>query len=393
MITTNKIKKNSKNNKIMKNKLNKGYVYPIYPTKEQIVLLEKTFGCVRFLYNQMLDEMNVTYKEQGKSKHSTPKQYKELYPFLKEVDSLALCNAEIHLNTAFAKFFKKESGYPKFKKKGIHDSYTTNAQKSKSNGLYSIRVVDNKHILFPKLGVVKTKQHRKIGENEIIKNATFSKVAGKYYVSIDVEYENNIIPFTKESITINDCIGLDYSSPYFAIDNYGNVYDHNKYFRESEKKLAKAQRKLSKMEKGSNNYKKQKQKISKIHQKIANQRKDFLHKLSNELTNKYKLICFEDINFQNMARSLKLAKNTYDNGFGMFRTFCEYKAFRKGGYTIKVDKFFASTKTCSVCGYKNKEITLSTKEWICPNCGVYHLRDDNAATNICKEGYRLFLAM
>lgn len=312
---------------------------------------------------------------------------------MKEVDSLALCNVEIHLNNAFTKFFNKETGFPKFKKKGINDTYTTNTQLNKNTNLYSIRVLDKNHIMLPKLKVVKTKLHREIGNYEIIKQATISKKGGRYFVSILVEYDDVTISCPKEELTFKDCIGLDYSSPSFAIDNFGNSYDHTRYVRESERKLAKAQRKLSKMQKGSKNYQKQKEKVAKIHRKVTNQRKDFLHKLSNTLTNKYKLICFEDINLRNLSKCLKLAKNTYDNGFGMFRTMCEYKAYNKGGYTIKVDRFFASTKTCHICGYKNKDIKLSTKEWVCPNCNTHHFRDENAAINICLEGYRLFLAM
>ena len=279
---------------------------------------------------------------------------------------------------------KKEQHILHWRKKGIHDSYTTNNQ----NG--TIKIVDG-YIKLPKVGLVRLKQHRLIRENEKIKSATITKEAGKYYVSIIVEYEENIESIDKNDITINDAIGIDYSSTNLYVDSNGNCACYPKYYRASEKKLTKAQRKLSKMKQGSNNYNKQKNKVANIHSHIANQRMDFLHKLSNQITNDYSLICFEDINLSDIKRCLKLGKATSDNGFGMFRTFCEYKALKKGKYTIKIDKWYASTKTCNHCGYKNDDIKLSTREWICPNCGVLNQRDANAALNIRDEGYRLFL--
>lgn len=363
---------------------NKAYFYRIYPNKEQAVLLCKTFGCARFIYNNLLSDMTNYYKENKQTLKREVTYYKNIYPFLSEVDSLALANAKLNLKSAFVNFFEKRSGYPKFHKKGVNDKYTTNMV----NGNI---VITKGYIRLPKVGNLKIKQHRIIGDNEKIKSVTVSKTANKYYISVLVEYEEQIDKLEKDKITIKDTIGLDYSSTYFYIDSNGNKAEYPRYYRLMERKLAKAQRRLSKRIKGSKNYNKQKQKVQRIHQKIANQRKDFLHKLSNQITNEYSLICFEDLNLSNMKKSLKLGKSTSDNGFGMFRNFCEYKAINKGKYTIKIDKWYASTKTCNHCSHKNKDIKLSTREWICPNCNTLNQRDENAALNIRDEGLRVFL--
>ncbi len=375
-------------------KLNKAYVFRIYPTKAQMILLDKTFGCVRLSYNTMLDEWNKSYKETGKAIHSTPKQLKEQFPFMKEVDSLAICNAEINLKGAFNKFFHKENGYPKFKKKGIHDSYTTNSQQSKTNGLYSIRIFDKKHILFPKLGLVKTKQHQCIGNDEVIKSATFSKTSNEYFVSILVEYEQNgCNQIQPEQVKLDDCIGFDYSSTHLFVASDGTICDQNKHYRLAQKRLAKLQRKLSKKQRHSKNYVKQQRKLQKLSHHIANQRKDLIEKMSFTFTNQYKVFCFEDLNMRTMSKrkgKLKLGKSTMDNGFGFFRTRCEQKAASKGGCVVKVDKWYPSTKTCNHCGHKLKTIDINTKEWICPDCNKLNQRDYNAALNIKDEGFRLF---
>ena len=164
------------------------------------------------------------------------------------------------------------------------------------------------------------------------------------------------------------------------------------YYRNAQKKLAKEQRKLSRKVYRSHNYYKQLQKVQKLQEHIANQRKDFLHKLSRELVNQYDAICFEDINLSNLSRTLKFGKSISDEGFGIFRTFIKYKLEREGKYFILIDKWFASTKLCSACGYKNDDITLNTLEWYCPECGTFHLRDHNAAINIKREGYRMLTA-
>ena len=371
-----------------KNVNNHAYKYRIYPTNEQMTLINKTFGCVRFVYNHLLDDRTKHYKEFGTPLKREVSYYKNIkeFAFLKEVDCYALCNAKLNLDTAFSNFFKKKSKYPKFHKKGKHDSYTTN----NVNG--NIRV-NNNFIRLPKLGLVKTKLHRNIGKNEIIKSCTISRVAGKYYVSVLTEQEPIPVKNVDVSIISDDkVLGIDFSVPHFAVDNTGKVYEYPKFYRRAEKKLAKEQKRLSKKVYRSANYYKQLRKVQKLHQHIVNQRKDFLHKLSRELVNQYDVICFENLSLSALKRSLHFGKSISDEGFGMFRVFVKYKLEREGKHFVLIDKWFASTKICSDCGYKNSDITLKTTEWICPECGAMHQRDHNAAINIKREGLRLLTA-
>ena len=372
--------------KSTKNVENRAYRFRLYPNAEQTVLINKTIGCSRLIYNLLLTDKKKYYKETGLSLKKNVSEYKKEKEFLKEVDSLALSNAKLNLETAFKNFFEKRSKYPKLHKKGKHDSYTTN------NVNNNIRIVDKK-IKLPKLGFVKIKQHRTLGNDEIIKSVTISKVGGNYYISVLTERE--LKPVTKVDIsTISEdrVLGLDFSVPHFYVDHNGNFSEYPKYYRNAQKKLAKEQRRLSRKEYRSRNYYKQLQKVQKLQEHIANQRKDFLHKLSRELVNQYDAICFEDINLSNLKRTLKFGKSISDEGFGMFRTFVKYKLEREGKHFVLVDKWFASTKLCSHCGYKNDDITLSTLEWYCPECGTFHLRDHNAAINIKREGYRMLTA-
>ena len=370
-----------------KNVDNRAYKFRLYPNAEQIVLINKTFGCVRFIHNNLLSDKIKHYKATGKSLKKEVSEYKAIYPFLCEVDSLALANAKVNLETAYKNFFSRTSKFPKFYKKGLHDSYTTN------NVNDNIEIVQH-GIKLPKLGVVKAKLHRTLGDKEKIKNCTISKVAGNYYISITTELEKVVIPKVDVSTVPNDrIIGLDFSVPNFCVDNFGKQFGYPKYYRETEKKLAKEQKRLSRKSYRSNNYYKQLRKVQKLHSKVMNQRKDFLHKLSHQLVNNYDILCFEDINLQEMSKSLRFGKSINDEGFGMFRTFVQYKAERNGKHFIKIDKWFASTKTCCNCGHKNNDITLETREWLCPECNVLHNRDHNAAINIRNEGYKIALAM
>lgn len=386
MADTNKTDKNN----IKISKANEAYVFRISPSKEQEVLINKTFGCCRFIYNNLLSDRTEYYKENKSSLKKEVSYYKKDNAFLKEVDSLALANAKKNLDTAFKNFFEKRSGYPCFKKKGINESYTTNRLVNK-NGNENISI-SNGYIKLPKLGLVKIKQHRPIREGAIIKSCTISYKAGNYYISILIEYEEHINYIDKKSIPLDKVIGLDYMSQGLYIDSNGIEANYPNFYRKSEKKLARLQKELSKKKKGSNNYKKQLKKVQKLSKHIADQRKDFLHKLSNQITNDYWLICIEDINLSAFKKMLKLGKSTSDNGFGLFRTFLEYKSHKKGGYIIKIDKYYPSSKVCNVCGYKNTELTLKDREWICPVCGTLHNRDNNAAINIKNEGYRAFMA-
>jgi putative transposase len=357
---------------------NKAYKFRLYPNNEQEILFNKTFGCVRFIFNKMLGDKIEYYKETKEKLNNTPAQYKKEFEWLKEVDSLALANAQLNLQTAYNNFFRNtKAGFPKFKsKKRNKFSYTTNNQ----NG--TVAIVEGK-LKLPKVGLVKMKQHRIIPSDQKIKSATISKTpSGKYYVSVLVEYEQYIpnIQLDKDKV-----LGLDYASHSFYVDSQGREADYPRFYRNAQNKLAKEQRKLSLMKYGSNNYYKQKVVVAKIHEHIANQRKDFIHKLSTQLANEYDYICVEDINMQGMAQSLKLGKSTNDNGFGMFRTIIGYKLFDRGKQLIKIDKWFPSSKMCRHCGAINKDLTLADRVWTC-ECGAVINRDENAAINIMNVG-------
>ena len=357
---------------------NKAYKFRLYPTKEQEIMFVKTFGCVRFIYNKMLADKIEFYKETKQKLNNTPAQYKKEYEWLKEVDSLALANAQMNLQTAYNNFFRSPKvGFPKFKsKKRNKNSYTTNNQ----NGTVSI--VEN-NLKLPKIGFVKMKQHRRIPDNQKIKSATITKTpSGKYYVSILVEYEQQIPDIQLDK---NKALGLDYASHSFYVDSQGREADYPKFYRNAQNILAKEQRKLSHMKFGSNNYQKQKIRVARVQEHIANQRKDWIHKLSTHLANEYDYICVEDINMQNMAQSLNLGKSTNDNGFGMFRTILAYKLADRGKKLIKIDKWFPSSKMCRFCGTINKNLTLADRIWTC-ECGKTLNRDENAAINIMNVG-------
>lgn len=363
-------------------KQNRAYKFRLYPNKEQEELINKTIGCTRFIYNQMLADKINHYNETKQKLNNTPAQYKSQYEWLKEVDSLALANAQMNLQAAYNNFFRdKKIGFPKFKsKKKSKPSYTTNNQ----NG--TISIIDSKYIKLPKLKEVRCKIHRQIPDTHIIKSATISKTgSGKYFISILTEYEKEDVIV---SLDKNKALGLDYSSPSFYVDSQGIEADYPKFYRNAQKILAKEQRKLSHMKYGSNNYLKQKIKVAKLHEHLANQRLDWIHKLTKELSEKWDYICVEDINMQNMAQSLKLGKSTNDNGFGMFRTILQYKMNDLGKQLIKIDKWFPSSKTCRHCGYINSELTLSDRTWVC-ECGEMIDRDINAAINIRNAGLAL----
>lgn len=364
--------------------MNKAYKFRIYPNAEQRTMLAKTFGCVRFIYNRMLSDKIKHYEETKQKLNNTPAQYKNEFDWLKEVDSLALANAQMNLLTAYNNFFKSpKTGFPKFKsKKSNRKSYTTNCV----NG--NISIADG-YIKLPKVGFVKLKQHRNIPIGYKLKSVTVSQTpSGKYYASVLFEYENQV-----QKQTLLTFLGLDFSMHELYKDSNGNEPCYPRYYRQSEKKLAKEQRKLSKMQKGSRNRSKQRIKVAKLHEKVANQRKDFLHKQSRQIVDAYDCICIENLDMKAMAQSLNFGKSIADNGWGMFVTFLQYKLEEMGKQLVKVDKFFASSQTCNVCGYKNPETkNLSVRVWNCPECGAHHDRDINAAINIRNEGMRLVTA-
>lgn len=369
--------------------MNKAIKYRLYPTTEQEVMFVKTFGCCRKVYNLMLADNIACYKETKSFGKHTPAMYKTEYPFLKEVDSLALANVQLNLQRAFTNCFektrKKRNGFPKFKSaKHSRKSYTTNNQKG------TVAIIDNKYIKLPKIGKVKAVIHRKPATDWVIKSATISQDSdGKFYVSVLFEYEceTDVVPtFVTDATTI----GLDYKSDGLYTDSNGNTCGMPHYYRQSAKRLAKAQHKLKHKIIGSNNYNKQQKRIAKIHRHITNQRKDFLHKQSTAITKQYNCVCVETLNMRAMSnKGFGNGKATLDNGYGMFLNMLEYKLADRGKHFVKVDKWFPSSQLCSCCGKRHPEMKDKSIRTMYCDCGLILDRDYNAAINIKNEGLRI----
>ena len=358
------------------------YKYRLYPNNSQKEFFAKCFGCVRFFYNKSLSDMNDIYEATGKFKNITPASYKEDFPFLKEVDSLALSNAQLNRNIAFKDFmkqrYKNNKDKPNFKSKRNDQSYTTNNQKG------SVKISDNhRYISIPKCQRIRIKMHRLF--EGMIKSITVSRTTdNKYYVSLLVE--TNIEPLE----STNKMIGLDLGIKDLIVDSNGHKYKNHKYLTKSQNKLSKEQRKLSKMVKGSNNRNKQRIKIARLHKKIQNQRNDYLHKLSRRIIDENQVIALEDLKVINMEHKNKLARNITDASWSRFVTMLTYKANWYGRTIIKVPSNYPSSQLCSICSYKNS-ITkdLGIRKWTCPKCGTIHDRDINAAKNILSKGIEI----
>ena len=366
----------------------KGYKYRIYPTKEQEIQLNKTFGSCRFVYNQLLAKKIELYKEEQKSLSKTDcnnycnRELKKEYLWLKEVDKFALTNSIYDLDSAYQNFFRrikkgsKELGFPKFKSKRNHNySYKTNFTNN------NIKVdFDNNKIQLPKLKWIKCKLHRKFKGKILF--ATISKTpSNKYFVSFNVEVEHEIISKN------NNMIGFDLGIKEFLIDTNNNHIDNPRVLKQYEDKLTKLQRQLAHKDKGSNNFKKQCVKIARVHEKITNIRKDFQHKLSNDIIKDNQIIISEDLQISNMVKNHNLAKAIQDVAWGEFTRQLQYKAEWNNRIYHKINPWFASSQLCSECGAKNKEVKcLSIREWVCPDCGAIHQRDENASKNILRQG-------
>ncbi|RHB50149.1 IS200/IS605 family element RNA-guided endonuclease TnpB [Exiguobacterium sp. AM39-5BH] len=356
----------------------KAYKFRLYPTKSQKGHFVKTFGCVRFVYNKMLEERIRLYEEwkldpDAKQKLPTPAKYKPEFPFLKEVDSLSLANAQMDLNEAYANFFRDKSvGFPKFKSRhSDRASYTTNNQ----NG--SVRIEDGK-VRLPKIGFVKFKQHRFF--EGVIKSATISMTrTGKFFVSILVNQDE------EKWIPAQNKVGIDLGLEHFAImtndEMVSEKIDNPRFLRKSEEKVKKAQRALSRKKIGSKNREKAKLILAKKHEKIANQRKDFLHKLSKRIVDENQVIVVETLKSKNMMKNHKVAKSIGDVSWYEFVRQLEYKCKFYGRTLIKADQWYASTQICSSCGEKGQKKTMDVREWTC-TCGAHHGRDINASINL-----------
>ena len=359
----------------------RAYKYRIYPDKEQRDFFARTFGCVRLFYNTSLDEMNKLYKEKKEYKDITPASYKERFPFFKEVDSLALANAQLNRNKALKSFFRKQNKFPKFKAKRNRQSYSTNNQ----NGTVYLSE-DCKYISLPKIKNIKIKMHRKF--DGVIKTVTVSKECDDtYYVSILVEENIEAKPKSKNSV------GIDLGIKSYIVDSNSERIDNPKYLSRSLLRLAIEQRKLSHMKKGGKNRNKQRIKVARLHRRIRNQRNDFLQKLSSKYINENQVIVLEDLNIKQMEQDSRLSRLIVDASWSKFVSMLEYKGNWYGRDIIKVPTYYPSSQLCSCCGYQNKEIKdLSIREWVCPKCGATHSRDHNASINILNKGLDILKA-
>lgn len=375
----------------------KGLNIRIYPNIKQTKVIERTFGCTRFVYNKVLGMKKELWEDYRLSFNPKIKSLKEEWTFLTEVSAQSICNSYNDCMNSFKNFFngktKKASNqqnFPRFKKKGkSKDSFRiacTYPSKKKLSNTGDIRVVDRNHIKIPSLGIIQFANYNDLDWSKIyINNITISKShCGNYYCSICVEIKE---PEYKEPKFF--ATGFDLGIKDFAIFDDGTVENNPKFFRKSQKKLAKEQRLISKMKKNSKNYEEKKLKIAKLHEHIKNQRKDFQHKVSSRITDENQVIISEDLNVKGMLKNHKLAKSIQDASFGTFYNMIKYKSEQKHRVYLKIDRFYPSSKLCHKCGFKYKGLKLDERFWTCPECGTYLDRDENAAINILNEGLKI----
>jgi len=363
----------------------------MYPNESQRVLITKTFGCVRFVYNHFLDKCKKNGYKKAYDMCKDLKSLQEEYEWLKEVDSCVLRCAIFNLEDAYRNFFEERNYYPVFKNKYIHQSYRTNCIRSSYKGKnYSNIEIDlkNKKIKLPKLGQVDIRGYRSLESiSDKIINATITKETnGKYYVSVVVE-ESEII---KNKVEEKSIVGLDLGVKDLIITSNGEKYDNKKILSKYEKRLKRLQRKLSRQEKGSKNYQKTKLKIGRLHSKIKNNRKHYMNDILNKIVVENDIIVTEKLDVKRMSHKSHFAKSILDASFGSMCEILKWKCRRYGKFYHQVDTYYPSSKICSKCGEKTKVTNdLSVREWECEKCGARHDRDINASINIMTEGLKL----
>ncbi len=375
-----------------------------YPTMEQARQMDRTIGCARFVYNLMLETRIAHYQTTWESCRPTPALYKDTYPFLREVDGMALCNAQLALEKAYRRFFDNGcKGFPRYKsKRRGKAAYTTNRIGN------NIRLDDKaRRLKLPKLGWLAVRQHKRIPKDWKLKSVTMERrPSGRYTATILFERETQ----TPAQVEPANIIGLDYASHGLYVSSIGERAEYPGCYRKARDRLAREQRRLARMVEGSANWRKQKRRIGRLLEKTADQRLDYQHKRANRLVSAYDAVAVETLNLKGMARrpmpkpdpdhpghylrngrkaKSGLAKSTLDNAYGMFCDMLEYKLALQGKRLIRVGKWFPSSQLCHDCGYKNPRTKdLSIREWACPQCGVLHDRDVNAALNIRDEAKR-----
>ena len=368
----------------------------LYPNKEQELKLNQVLGCYRFVYNHMLARKQQIYNESKKSLSVTDlSKYfhgellkDEKYVWLKEQNTKVMKQSIRQMLSAYDKFFKQHNGFPKFKSKKDKQSALFPLEAISKNNKFTERKITLTHPLkdirfrCSDLYFNRLKQY-----HDRIRSATLSKTkSGNFFLSILIDIPNDeVVKFNQT----NECVGIDLGVKDFVITSDGEVFENKHFFKSQEQKIAKLQRQMSRKQKGSNNRNKVRIKLAKAFEKITNQKEQYIHSVVNKLLTYYDVIFMEDLNVSGMLKNHKLAKAIQEVGFYRFKSILVDKAFNNGKEVIFVDRFYPSSKTCSVCGYKKHDLKLSDREWICPQCGEHHDRDINAALNILLEGERI----
>ena len=358
----------------------KSFKFRIYPNKEQEILLAKHFGACRFVFNHYLNKRKDTYLEDKKSLNYydnandlTQLKKDDNYIWLKEINSQSLQSSLRNLDTAYGKFFRKQTKFPRFKSKYDRQSFK----------IPQFVKLENNELIIPKFkDGVKINLHREI-EGKINFGTISKSTTGKYYVSLTCEVQYQ--PYEKT----NSKVGIDTGIKDLAILSDGTTYENIRSLKTKLKKLKFNQRQLSKKDKGSSSRNKQRKNLAKIHEKITNVRKDYLHKVSTEIVKNHDIISVEDLAVKNIMKNHKLSQAMSDVSLGTFYSMLEYKSGWNDKTIIKIDRFFPSSKMCSNCGWINQDLTLNIREWICPSCGEKHDRDFNASKNILKQGLKI----